>query len=469
MFDPSTRAGRRSAGPGTRGPGWGVCLCLMILGETWGCGDRVHSLGYDDVASNGFTGADAEVASTLTADSAAQSSMDGSPSSAGGDVDAGADGGPSLPTPTNPPNVLVEVLGLGPTTVTTRLSALFERLFVSGNLDSERIFYELGTDGAYVLDVLHDDARMDAMGYGMLLTVQFDRPEAFARLWETVKTHFRYETGPRRGYFRFSCVKDFSECDEVIDSFGSFYAATALFLAADRWNDSSYYMDALEVLAAMRDKEPNGEPTEDVVNLFNEVGVPRRVPLVSQLGTVSPVSLMPAFFELWYVRTQDDFWHSAAESSRQLLLAISHVDTGLTPDIITETGEAVEMPAMFREESYPAAFHLALDASWFPQGDSPPEEYVRAINRMLGFFYRQSPTNYSALYEVDGTVADQKISMALIALNGAAAAIANLPSRGAFLQGAWDTTGPSGLYRFYDGVYQLLSLSFLGGELRVVF
>src|SRR5690606_32139666 len=126
---------------------------------------------------------------------------------------------------------------------------------------------------------------------------------------------------------------------------------------------------------------------------------------------------------------QDDFWHMAAESSRQLLLAISHVDTGLTPDTITETGELVEMPGMFREESYPAAFHLALDASWFPKGDSPPEDYVRASNRMLSFFDRRSPTNCAALYVVDGSVPDDKASMALIALSGAAAALASLPSR----------------------------------------
>ncbi len=452
---------------------WVIAVWGAAFGAMLGCSERVHLLGYDDVTSSEVTATDAEAPSSLAGASATETSrsMDASSSSNGGEPDAGGeDGGPSFPTPTNPPNVLVDDLGLGPDVVSTRLAALFARLFVSGNPDSDMIYYELGASGGFVLDVLHDDARMDAMGYGMLLTVQFDHPDEFARLWETVKAHFRYETGPRTGFFRFSCAKDFSECSDVIDSFGAFYAVTALFMAADRWSDESYHADALEILAAMRDKEPNGEPTEDVVNLFNDEGIPRQVPLVDEVGTVSPVALMPAFFELWYVRTQDDFWHTAAESSRQLLLTISNADTGLTPDIVSETGEAVETPGMFREESYPAAFHLALDASWFPTGDAPPEDYVRTINRLLGFFYRQSTTNnYAALYAVDGTVVDEKTSMALIALNGAAAAIATTPSRGAFLQRAWETTGPSGVYRFYDGVYQLLSLSFLGGELRVTF
>jgi oligosaccharide reducing-end xylanase len=221
-------------------------------------------------------------------------------------------------------------------------------------------------------------------------------------------------------------------------------------------------------LTATRDKEVGGLATDGVVNLFNANGVPRQIPLEEQMGTVSPVSLMPAFFEYWHFRTGDAFWGLAAESSRELLLGIPHSETGLSPDVITETGEVVESPAMYREESYPTAFHLALDAAWFNHVRGTPTEYVGQVNRLLGFFNRQTP-GYVAWYEIDGTVVEDKASGALVALNGAAAAIATLPSRDAFLQRAWETTAPSGRYRFYDGVYQLLSLMFLGGDLKVKF
>jgi oligosaccharide reducing-end xylanase len=376
---------------------------------------------------------------------------------------------PELPTPTNPPNILVDVLELEPDTVTTRLSVLFRRLFISGKTDTELIYYENGDD-AYVLDVLHDDTRMDAMGYGMLLTVQFDERELFARLWETVQSRFRYDSGPREGLYRFSCATDFSECRNAVDSFGSFYVVTALFLAAERWQEASHHQAALDVLAAMRNKEVDGEPVDGVLNLFTADGIPRLSPLVDSARSVSPVSLMPAFFELWYVRTKDVFWHQAAVNSRRLLLEIAHPETGLTPDRITETGELVEAPGLFREESYPAAFQLALDAAWFRKPAREHAEYARTVNRLLAFFSGQSQNNnYPALFQINGTVTEDKTSMALVALNGAAAAVATHPSRNTFLQRAWDTTGPSGLYRFYDGVYQLLSLSFLGGELRVTF
>lgn len=451
----------------------GPCLAVTTLAA---CSEHVHYLGYNaeperssgpPTAADG--GADASVQTSSGLETLSDAGTTGS-NSIPMNFDAGdaEDGGTGIGSPRNPPNVLVDDLGLDPTTVTNRLNALFDRLFVSGNADTDLIYYEQGEEAAFVLDVLHDDARMDAMGYGLLLTVQFDEPEKFAKLWNTVQSHFRYAEGPRKGFFRFTCLKDLSECSDVIDSFGSYYAVTALLLAAERWNEPSYFDAAVATLAATRDKEVDGAATEGVVNLFNAEGVPRQIPLEEQMGTVSPVSLLPAFFEYWHYRTGDAFWHMAAESSRELLIKIPHPETGLTPDVVTETGDLVGSPGLYREESYPTGFQLALDAAWFNHVQGYPTEYVEQVNRLLGFFNRQTP-GYVALYEIDGTVVEDKSSGALIALNGAAASIATLSSRDLFLQRAWDTAAPSGRYRFYDGVYQLLSLMFLGGDLKVVF
>src|SRR5690606_15444857 len=202
-------------------------------------------------------------------------------------------------------------------------------------------------------------------------------------------------------------ARDFSECGDSIDSFGSYYAVTALLLAAERWDEPQYFDAAVETLAATRDKEQGGKATDGVVNLFSDKGVPRRVPLEDKMGTVSPVSLLPAFFEYWHYRTGDDFWRLVAETSRDLLILAPNMQTGLTPDLITEEGEPVEAPAMYREESYPTAFQLALDAAWFNHVQGVPPGYVGQVNRLLGFFNRQSPS-YVALYETDGTVVEDK-------------------------------------------------------------
>lgn len=444
-----------------------------------GCSERVHYLGYNaEASSSPSSGA----VSVSAGDAAAPVSASDAGSSTGGDGgvepdtesldtgDAGdaSDAGSNVGEPRNPPNVLVDDLGLDPATVTTRLNALYNRLFVTGNADSELIYFERGDDEAFVLDVLHDDARMDAMGYGLLLTVQFDDRERFARLWTNVETHFRYAEGPRSGFFRFSCTKDFTECSDTIDSFGSYYAITALLMAADRWGETAYRDAADAAMAATRNKESNGLATEGVVNLFSDEGVPRRSSLVEQMGTVSPVSLLPAFFEYWHYRTGDAFWRTVADRSRRLLIESPHPETGLTPDLLTEAGQAAESPAVYEEESYPSAFHMALDAAWFNHRNGVPVEYVEQVNRLLGFFARQTPS-YSALYYTDGTIVEDKVSAALIVLNGTAASIATLEQRNAFLRQAWDTTATGGIFRFYDGVYQLLSLMFLGGDLKVTF
>lgn len=452
---------------------------LGVISIVSGCSEHVHLLGYDVEPLTSEVpvpiddaGRDASIDTSTTSQvTAVVDAAVSTPSSTSSVVDAGetdvGDGGSNLGVPRNPPNVLVDDLGLDPAAVRKRLTALFDRLFISGNSESELIYYELNDEQAYVLDVLHDDARMDAMGYGLMLTLQFDKPEQFARLWATVDTQFRYATGARAGYFRFSCAKDFSECSDVIDSFGSFYAVTALLLASERWGETRYFDAAVATLAAMRDKEVNGAATDGVVNLFTDDGIPRQVPLEAEATTFSPVSLLPAFFEYWSLRTGDAFWHTAAETSRRLLTTIGEAETGLTPDVLSLTGEPVEMPAMFREESYPAAFQLALDAAWFNYQGGTPATYVTQVNRLLGFFNRQG--SYVASYETDGTAASTNTSIALIAVNGAAASIATLPSRDTFLQRAWDTTAPSGVYRFYDCTYQLLGLMFLGGEFKVVF
>lgn len=446
---------------------------------TSACSEHVHYLGYDDAQTSGgesrsaASDLDASASDSRGAETSADASVANSSATSSVVADAGVtfdggDAGTNIGEPQNPPNVLVEDLGLDATTVQKRLRALFDRLFVSGNADTELIYYEHGEDEAFVLDVLHDDARMDAMGYGMLLTVQFDEPALFAKLWNSVQNRFRYAEGPRRGFFRFTCSKDFSECGDAIDSFGVYYVVTALLLAAERWDEPSYLDGAVATLSEMRDKEVDGAPTEGVVNLFTVDGVPRRIPLEDEMGTVSPVALLPAFFEYWRYRTGDTFWGKAAASSRELLIRIPHPETGLTPDVVTESGEVAVAPGMYREESYPTAFQLALDAAWFNHRHGNPAPYVEQVNRLLGFFNRQTPS-YVALYEIDGTVVEDKTSGALIVLNGASAAIATLPSRETFLQRAWDATASPGRFRFYDGVYQLLSLMFLGGELKVKF
>src|SRR5690606_23054824 len=165
--------------------------------------------------------------------------------------------------------------------------------------------------------VLHGDTRLDAMGYGMMASVQLDRREEFDKLWTYVQGRFAYNDGPRTGYFRFTCSVTEDLCDDVIDTFGVFYVATSLLIAEKRWQDdagvSRYGEAARRILEALRSKEEqNGGVVEGVLNVFGPSYLPRMVPLEEGKPNISPGSVLPAFFELWGIATGESYWQTVA-------------------------------------------------------------------------------------------------------------------------------------------------------------
>lgn len=60
-----------------------------------------------------------------------------------------------------------------------KLENVFETLF--GQDSPERIYFEEGSM-AYIVDTGNDDVRTEGMSYGMMITLQLDKPEMFSRL-----------------------------------------------------------------------------------------------------------------------------------------------------------------------------------------------------------------------------------------------------------------------------------------------
>lgn len=356
----------------------------------------------------------------------------------------------------DPPNVLVDVLGLAPARVEQRINNVFEQLFF-GDPATESIFVDAPT-GTYIFDVYHEDTRMDAMGYAMLVLPHFDRQAEYDKLWATIEAKFRYASGAREGYFRHSCETDFSACSDDIDNFGVFYVVTSLFIAQSRWG-GSYGQAASDMLTTMRNKEQNGI-VDGVLNLFSDDGLPRRRPYDGDATDIWTGSLMPAFFDLWYVRTGDEFWHRAAVASRTVLQSVVHPNTGLSPARVDSAGVATQDMPEFREGSYGVGFHMALDQTWI----APQVGYTTSVDLLVDFFRAKGP-GYSSLWTIDGEALNDIGSGALIALNGAAASISTLDAREAMMRAVWEMNVPTGLFRYYDGMSQLLSLMFLGGQL----
>src|SRR5690606_30999525 len=146
---------------------------------------------------------------------------------------AGDGGGftpPSVVVPLTPslilPNHFEQVLGVSDDDVTSRIETVFQQLF-HGNPD-QVIYYELDDDNAYVVDVANGDTRIDALGYGLMFTVQLDHQPEFDKIWHYTKTYFENQAGPLAGYLRWSCEFDGQTCDSQVGVFGAFYVITAL-------------------------------------------------------------------------------------------------------------------------------------------------------------------------------------------------------------------------------------------------
>src|SRR5678816_1001746 len=85
---------------------------------------------------------------------------------------------PSTPVPVKPafetgvyPNLFKDYLGKTDNEIQTKIDAAWDQLFY-GDDSSERVYYPVGSDMAYISDIANEDVRTEGMSYGMMIAVQ---------------------------------------------------------------------------------------------------------------------------------------------------------------------------------------------------------------------------------------------------------------------------------------------------------
>ena len=148
-------------------------------------------------------------------------------------------------------NHFYHVLGISQEQVDARMDSLWQHFFTPGDFsrfaqaDQSTVYYEVNDSMAFVYDVGSDDVRTEGMSYGMMICLQLDKPKQFDRLWRWAKTYMRYpDSSPWSGYFCWQCKADGTPFGHSNASDGEVYFATALFMAAHRWNNPQYEDDA---------------------------------------------------------------------------------------------------------------------------------------------------------------------------------------------------------------------------------
>jgi oligosaccharide reducing-end xylanase len=393
---------------------------------------------------------------------------------------------PVVPTPTSEPptpeppvgaftsgqyrDLFQEYLKKSDTEVQAKIEAAWDQLFY-GDDDFERVYYPVGEDMAYIMDIGNGDVRTEGMSYGMMIAVQLDKQEEFNRLWKWTKTYMVQSDGPYQGYFAWHCTIDGEKLDSNPAPDGEEWFVTALLFASDRWGAGQgifdYGAQAQEILDTMIHKEDT--KNDLATNMFNLEQ--KQVVFVPKIGRDSsftdPSYHLPAYYELWSrAATRDNqFWRQAAGTSRDFFKRAAHPQTGLMPDYADFDGTAhgSDDHKDFRFDAWRTLSNVAVDYAWFA---ADPWQ-VEQSNRVLDFLASQGMDSYPNQFALDGTPLSSDHSTGLVS-TAAVAALAADPEKGKpFVQALWNSQIPSGKWRYYDGMLYMLGLLHVSGNFKI--
>jgi oligosaccharide reducing-end xylanase len=368
-------------------------------------------------------------------------------------------------------NLFGEYLGKSDAELQAKIDAAWDQLFY-GDDYTQRVYYPVGEDMAYIEDIGNSDVRSEGMSYGMMIAVQLDKQEEFDRLWKWTKTYMYQVDGPYRGYFAWHCTREGEQLDANPASDGEEWFVMALLFASSRWGDGEgifeYRTQANEILHTMLHKEEDG--SELATNLFDLEH--KQVVFVPRLGPMSnfsdPSYHLPAYYELWarWAEEDNEFWSDAAQVSREYFRKAAHPQTGLMPDYANFDGtpRGSDDHKDFRFDAWRTLSNVAVDHAWFA---ADPWQ-VEQSNRVLDFLASQGQDSYPNQYALDGTPLSSDHSTGLVAMAAVAALAADRDTGEPFVQALWDSPVPSGQWRYYDGMLYMLGLLHVSGQFKIL-
>jgi len=369
------------------------------------------------------------------------------------------------------PNLFTELLGKSDAEVRAKIDAAWKQLFY-GNDATERVYYPVGEDMAYVKDIGNDDVRSEGMSYGMMIAVQLDKKAEFDRIWKWAETYMFQKPGSSyAGYFAWHCSDRGSKLNGNPASDGEEWLATALFFASARWGNGEgifdYRKEAQAILDTMLHKDE--EVSLPATSMFD--AETKQVVFVPMTGPASritdPSYQLPHYYELWALWADKDqaYWKEAAAASRAFLKKATHPVTGLAPDYARFDGAPTDLGHgghdAFRFDAWRVAANVALDYLWFR---ADPWE-VEQSDRLIRFFAKQGP-GYGNQFSTSGEPKGGDHSLGLVAMNAAACLASTVRERKDFVQELWDAAPPAGTWRYYDGMLYMLGLLELSGNFK---
>jgi oligosaccharide reducing-end xylanase len=371
-------------------------------------------------------------------------------------------------------NLFKEYLGKTDAEIAARVTGAWQQLF-QGDPDSQRLYYPVAGDMAYIPDINNNDVRTEGLSYGMMICVQLDKRDEFNRLWKYARHYMYYDAGPLRGYFAWHTAFDGRRLSAGPAPDGEEWFVMALFFAAHRWGDGAgifnYSAEAQSLLRTMihKDEEPGrGRVTPMFDRAAKQINFTPHPP-----GSTfsDPSYHLPAYSELWARWAADPadraFLTGVTQTSRELFKKAVHPRTGLMPDYSNFDGTPTTMSwgshNEFRYDAWRTLSNPALDWSWWA---ADPWQ-VEQANRVLTFLASHG-AQIPDRYKIDGTpVSTDYNTEGLMAMASTAALAADRPVGEPWVRRLWEMPMPTGRLRYYDGLLTMLALLEVSGNFRI--
>ena len=361
------------------------------------------------------------------------------------------------------PSPFKTYLGKTDEEIQDKLDKLWNHYF-KGN-DNSKVYYENGSE-AYIKDINNNDVRSEGQSYGMMICVQTNHKTEFDKLWKFAKAHMLHTSGQWDGYFKWKCNPDGSAQDANCAPDGEMYFVTALLLAANRWNDSSYLKDAQYSLSRFW-KNGNG-------SLFNESYKIITFQPYNCSNFGDPSYDLPAFIELFARWSSDnnDKWESCLAPTRGQLEKSCHSSSGLFADYSEFNGQPTTGGFSSNSNKYMydamrCAMNVGMDNYLF---GADKKTQNNMMTRLINHFEKDGYSH--ARFNWDGTGGSESYTLGECGANAVGCfALMDDPANDekvkTNLKKAWNGQLMTGQYRYYDGLVHYLAMLHLCGSFKI--
>jgi oligosaccharide reducing-end xylanase len=350
-------------------------------------------------------------------------------------------------------NLFTEFLGKTQADVDTKMMTVVNQLF-HGTGSSQPIYYELGTDQAYIEDIADNDVRSEGQSYGMFIAVEMGMKTEFDKLWNYAKTCMQQPNGT------FAWDMNVASCTpkstgQAPD--GDEYFAEALMLASKRWGDATGTDYGTEARKAMKAMATAGD--------F------KTSPAVVTFGAFSsfsdPSYVLPLFYSEWacFDSANATLWNAAATYARTFFQTATNATTGLAPYQANFDGTPHSGGDTFQSDAWRVPMNIMAD---FDLNNIDPWQSTYAATS-AAFWTQQGLNSYGDKYTLDGQKQENGHGAGLVGINAMLSFALPAATAQPFLQAAWNVAIPTGLYRYYDGCLYMISMLYMTGKVSLFY